>query len=281
VQYELKGAQRATSAPADPAASLSVIETSDSEPARASPLRSSVSIVGQLAGDAPSTTEPLLGPEIHLGVVDQYPFTRECICSCLKALSDNIEVLSFSSIEDCVNSGIKNFDLVLYHVHGGLGQRGPAEVIAALKPTFKSFPVIILSDMDSAPSILAALASGARGYIPTASTSVAIAVEVIRLVKAGGTFVPPSSLEMMSHPPLPPELALEEPLTSRQMAVLQHLAQGKSNKVIAYELEMSESTVKVHVRSIMKKMGATNRTQVAFRAQNLWTAERQRLIASP
>jgi DNA-binding NarL/FixJ family response regulator len=41
-------------------------------------------------------------------------------------------------------------------------------------------------------------------------------------------------------------------------------------------LEMSESTVKVHVRSIMKKMGATNRTEVAFRAQSLWSAERQR-----
>jgi DNA-binding NarL/FixJ family response regulator len=275
VQHDLKGAQRTTSIPADLAASLPVIGRSDGEPARS--LRNPASAGGKPTNDAPSAAESLLGTKICLGVVDQYPFTRECISRCLKELSDNIEVLSFPSIDDCVNSGEKNFDLVLYHVHGsGLGQQGPAEVITALKPTFQCFPVIILSDMDATQSVLAALESGARGYIPTASTSVAVAVEVIRLVKAGGTFVPPSSLRMISHPPLPPELTLEEPLTSRQMAVLQHLAQGKSNKIIAYKLEMSESTVKVHVRSIMKKMGATNRTEVAFRAQSLWSAERQR-----
>jgi DNA-binding NarL/FixJ family response regulator len=55
-------------------------------------------------------------------------------------------------------------------------------------------------------------------------------------------------------------------LTPRQMAVLQHLKLGKANKLIAYELEMSESTVKVHVRNIMKKMNAKNRTEVACRA---------------
>jgi len=50
------------------------------------------------------------------------------------------------------------------------------------------------------------------------------------------------------------------------MAVLDHLKLGKANKVIAYELAMSESTVKVHIRNIMKKMKATNRTEVACRA---------------
>ncbi len=115
---------------------------------------------------------------------------------------------------------------------------------------------------------------GARGYIPTATTSVAIAVEVVRLVRAGGTFVPPTSLQMMQHSPLGPELTLEEPLTPRQLAVLEHLAQGKPNKVIAYELGMSESTVKVHVRTILKKVQATNRTEAAFRARNLRSGAR-------
>jgi DNA-binding NarL/FixJ family response regulator len=58
-------------------------------------------------------------------------------------------------------------------------------------------------------------------------------------------------------------------LTSRQMAVLSHLQQGKANKIIAHELSMSESTVKVHVRNIMRKMGATNRTEAAYKAQKL------------
>jgi DNA-binding NarL/FixJ family response regulator len=55
--------------------------------------------------------------------------------------------------------------------------------------------------------------------------------------------------------------------TRREAQVLEQLQQGKANKVIAYELNISESTVKVHVRNIMKKLHATNRTQVAFLAQ--------------
>jgi DNA-binding NarL/FixJ family response regulator len=58
-------------------------------------------------------------------------------------------------------------------------------------------------------------------------------------------------------------------LTSRQMMVLSHLQQGKANKIIAHELNMSESTVKVHVRNIMRKMGATNRTEAAYKAQSI------------
>jgi DNA-binding NarL/FixJ family response regulator len=94
----------------------------------------------------------------------------------------------------------------------------------------------------------------------------------IRFVKAGGTFAPLDQL-LTNRPdrgPAPPEITPRNSLTSRQMAVLSLLQQGKANKIIAYELAMSESTVKVHVRNIMRKMGATNRTQVAYKAQKLW-----------
>ena len=67
-----------------------------------------------------------------------------------------------------------------------------------------------------------------------------------------------------------PTAAQPNKLTSRQVMVLNHLQQGKANKIIAHELGMSESTVKVHVRNIMRKMGATNRTQAAYKAQSLW-----------
>jgi DNA-binding NarL/FixJ family response regulator len=56
-------------------------------------------------------------------------------------------------------------------------------------------------------------------------------------------------------------------VTARELAVIRALQQGKSNKVIAYELNMCESTVKVHVRNLMKKMKAKNRTDLAIKAQ--------------
>jgi DNA-binding NarL/FixJ family response regulator len=115
-----------------------------------------------------------------------------------------------------------------------------------------------------------ALQRGARGYIPTTSTTIDVAVEVIRLVRVGGTFMPATNARAETddcngqH-----KSGLERQFTPRQIAVLNHLRRGKANKIIAHELAMSESTVKVHVRNIMKKMKATNRTEVAFRAQSL------------
>jgi len=218
----------------------------------------------------------LKGACASICVVDEYPFTRECISNYLELHGKDFKVHAFANIHHCITTLATHFDLVIYHLHA---QSEPEETIASLKPIFESLPVIILSDLDGTEWMLEALESGARGYIPTGSTSVAIAVEAIRLVKAGGIFVPPSGLLMMQRPTSPPELRLEEPLSTRQTAVLQHLTRGKSNKVIAYELGMSESTVKVHVRNIMKKMRATNRTEVAYRAQCLGSAERPRLVA--
>ena len=61
--------------------------------------------------------------------------------------------------------------------------------------------------------------------------------------------------------------------TARQAAVVEALRRGKANKIIAYELKMRESTVKVHVRNIMKKLHATNRTEVAYLANRLLNGE--------
>jgi len=130
-------------------------------------------------------------------------------------------------------------------------------------------PVVILSPVDSPDLIAEALESGARGYILTGNTGLELAVEIIRLVRVGGTFVPPTrwSLRPGNQKDTTSKMTTTHQLTPRQMAVLDHLKLGKANKVIAYELAMSESTVKVHIRNIMKKMKATNRTEVACRAQ--------------
>jgi DNA-binding NarL/FixJ family response regulator len=63
-------------------------------------------------------------------------------------------------------------------------------------------------------------------------------------------------------------------MTRRELAVIQAIQQGKSNKLIAYHLNMCESTVKVHVRNIMRKLAAKNRTEVAIKAQNMLNTTR-------
>jgi DNA-binding NarL/FixJ family response regulator len=119
-----------------------------------------------------------------------------------------------------------DFELVLLHIHGSSG-RGPDETICLAEddPATASGDRLIRSQ--GTGSMMAAFENGACGYIPTGSTTVAIAAFL--LLRAGGIFVPPSSLQMINYPPSTPEST----------------PQGKSNKIILGEMKMSESTLTV------------------------------------
>jgi DNA-binding NarL/FixJ family response regulator len=204
---------------------------------------------------------------ISIGVVDQHSFTRGCITRSLKDFDSNLEVISFETSEYCLESP-SPLDLILYHEHESAHDSNDIR-LSSIRRLLEIAPVIILSAADNPESIIQAFENGARGYIPTGSTPAELVVEIIRLVIAGGTFVPPSGLHLLriTREGLTPKTAMNQPFTPRQIAVLKHLTKGKTNKIIAYELAMSESTVKVHIRNIMKKMRASNRTEVACRAQ--------------
>lgn len=207
---------------------------------------------------------------ITIGLIDEHCFSRECIRACLHNLRQDLAVLAFASPGESLSAAPDRLDLLVYHRHVSR-RRDPDGSIAALRRGFEGVPLVIVSDDDDSETVMEALKGGACGYIPTRTTSIDVAVAILRLVRAGGTFAPSTNLparEGTGGVP-PAKSVIETCLTPRQMAVLQHLQQGKANKIIAHELAMSESTVKVHVRNIMKKMGATNRTQVAFRARNL------------
>ena len=93
-------------------------------------------------------------------------------------------------------------------------------------------------------------------------------VSALAMVAAGGTFVPREVLffEAAVKPSATQEPRRAGRLTAREQEVLQLLKQGKPNKLIAYELHLSESTVKVHIRNTMRKVGSTNRTHTAMNA---------------
>ena len=126
-------------------------------------------------------------------------------------------------------------------------------------------PIAILTPSILPAHAIAAMKKGAQGYI-VSNTTLEIATAAIRFVAVGGTYVPASVL-LPSYAPTAGALThagAPSFFTARQAAVVEGLRKGKANKVIAYELAMCESTVKVHVRKIMRKLKATNRTQVAY-----------------
>ena len=113
---------------------------------------------------------------------------------------------------------------------------------------------------------------GVEGCIPMAM-GFAVAIEAVRFVLAGGTYVPPESIMAPgSALRLAEHKDLGSKVTRREMSIIQAIQQGKSNKIIAYDLKMCESTVKVHIRNIVKKLQAKNRTEVAVRSVEILAA---------
>jgi DNA-binding NarL/FixJ family response regulator len=201
---------------------------------------------------------------IALAIIDERAFTRGSITRSLKKLCNPLKITPFATCDECLASK-EHYDLVLLHMRESIATQA-----SNVRKVLPIAPVVILSDDDSYDSVCAAFDIGVRGYIPTISTPPEVAIEIMYLVDSGGTFLPPSGLS-------PRRISLRGTLngvttqqfTPRQMAVLHRLKLGKTNKIIAYELQISESSVKSHIRNIMNKMNAKNRTEVACRAHEL------------
>jgi DNA-binding NarL/FixJ family response regulator len=209
------------------------------------------------------------GQEPNIVVIDERVLVRDCFVQCLRLSYSNHAILAFSSLREwskTASDRSKPSIVVLCTPSGRYAAAGNEEEIEFLARVALTVPVIVVSDAEDAQHIIKVLKNGARGYIPT-SVTLDVAVEAVRLVKAGGTFVPASSLISNSVNGVPASLG--SALTARQIMVLRALHSGKANKQIAYELNMCESTVKVHIRHIMRKLNARNRTQIAVKASTL------------
>lgn len=215
-------------------------------------------------------------------LVDARPWSREALASALERTSRDLKVLRFGGTDElaAVNLPAGERVIVLVSTGGALTGRQINAWIQAVQLVSREIPLAALADMASRETIVDAIERGLRGFLPV-SLAPRLVTDVLHFIAAGGTFVPVAmfldqpddGIERPSRAKgLPPasssefELAL---LTPRERAVLDLLHQGRSNKQIARELAMHEATAKVHVRHIMRKLGVTNRTQVAIAADAL------------
>ncbi len=205
-------------------------------------------------------------------IIDSRALERECLAQSVRSRHSGTAVATFGTVDEVrlAKEDYRNISAILLAI-GAFKIADVADQIAQLKSEFAATPVIIVADNEDLAEILKALEMGACGYIPT-TVGIDIAVGAIELALAGGVFVPTSSILALQgfiasngHAARP----LPGGLTARQIEVLEALRRGKANKIIAYELNMCESTVKVHVRNIMKKLNASNRTEAAFKLETL------------
>jgi len=131
-------------------------------------------------------------------------------------------------------------------------------------------PIVVVSAHEESAVIARAVAHGASGYIPK-SASIGTIVDAVRGVLAGEVWLPESLVGTGAAlaPAEADAAARIAELTPQQFRVLAMIAEGLLNKQIAYDLGVSEATVKAHMTAIMRKLGVGNRTQVALLASQL------------
>jgi DNA-binding NarL/FixJ family response regulator len=204
-------------------------------------------------------------------VIDKRALLRECFARCLQVASKHT-VVSFPTVDswlDVCDGTLAS--LILLCIAGKPNDPETQRDITRLCQKANRQPMILLSDVEDPDQIADAICRGARGYIPT-SVPLEVVIEIMRLVRAGGDFVPASSFiaaRRSNNSATDSRHSGSGLFTARQAAVVEALRRGKANKIIAYELNMRESTVKVHIRNIMKKLKARNRTEVAFMANEI------------
>jgi DNA-binding NarL/FixJ family response regulator len=196
------------------------------------------------------TTEPA---RIRVLSVDDHPLLRQGIGALVSAQPDMVMVGQAATGEE----GLREFrqhrpDVTLLDLR--LPDISGVEVLRSIRAEAPEARVVILTTFEGDVEIQRALEAGARGYLLKTMPPGDL-VEAIRQVHAGKKRIPPAVAAQLA------EHVSDEALTPREIEVLRHIAEGNRNKDIGERLFISEETVKVHVKHVMDKLGASDRTE--------------------
>ncbi|MCS6986246.1 MAG: response regulator transcription factor [Sphingomonadaceae bacterium] len=202
-------------------------------------------------------------------IVDDHPLVRDGLRTILAVAFDSCELFEAATLEEAVGVIRRegDFDLVLLdlNIPGAHGFSG----LRTLRREFPTLPVVIVSAATEKGLVDGALAEGASGFIPK-SLKRSQLVDAVRHVLAGEIYVPADFAE--ANRPDPEEADIRSriaSLTPQQRVVLGLVVEGKPNKLIARELDVTLTTVKSHMSAILAKLGVYSRTQAVVLANRV------------
>lgn len=208
-------------------------------------------------------------------VVDDHALIREALRGVLVELQRDAVVLEAGTCGEAMAFVHQHADLSLMLLDLKLPDRDGFDVMAELREHHPALSVVMLSAFNDRENVIKALDGGALGFIPKTGSR-DVLVSALRLILAGGVYIPPDILNRgpaaATEPgqPAAPAAPTRRPspaelgLTERQVDVLALMMQGKSNKLICRALDLAEPTVKNHVSAILKVLDVSNRTEAVL-----------------
>ena len=219
-------------------------------------------------------------------LIDDHPLILSALQTIIQGLSDNVSVVAADSARAAREALAQDsaFDLVLLDLR--LGDADGFDVLTEFRAAYPALPVVVVSASDRTSDVIRAIDLGAMGFVPKRSSN-DLLFEALSMVMSGGIYVPPMNMgdpSSESDPYLDPapgalrsvrERAADEGfqthapleslgLTPRQTEVLGLLLQGKPNKLIARDLNLSVETVKDHVAAVLRSLNVSSRTQAVL-----------------
>jgi two-component system, NarL family, response regulator len=189
---------------------------------------------------------------IRVLIVDDHPLLRDGIAAVVDGQPDMTMAGEATNGAEAIEQ-YRNLrpDVTLMDLQ--MPAMGGTDAIRVIRSEFPLARIVVLTTYDGDVEAQHALEAGASGYLLKSSPRADL-LEAIRVVRAGRRYIPPAiAVEIAEH-------RSDEELTDRELDVLQRVAAGRSNKTAADELRISEETVKTHMKSILAKLAASDRT---------------------
>jgi len=191
--------------------------------------------------------------QIRVFSVDDHPLLREGIAALVNNQPDMTLIAEASTGAEALERFKEHLpDVTLMDLR--LPDMSGIDILIAIRSEFPEARIIMLTTFEGDVEIHRSLEAGARGYV-LKNMPPSQLLDVIRQVHAGRKRIPPEIASQLA------EHVSDESLTEREVEVLRQVADGNRNREIAKKLFISEETVKVHIKHIMEKLGATDRTQ--------------------
>ena len=204
-------------------------------------------------------------------VADDHPLFRGALKQAIGGGSANAEIVEAGDFETAKTIAASHDDLDLILLDLSMPGASGLSALVGMRGLQAAVPVIVVSASDDPETIRRSLELGASGFISKSSSMEDIRSAVDAVL--AGEIVTPANIDLGEEhdPEISDLIARIQTLTPQQTRVLSMLAEGLLNKQIAYELNVSEATIKAHVSAVLQKLGVDSRTQAVIRLSRIGT----------